>query len=573
MAEHPEGNKSRSQALIDFVGKAWSFFLGIIGALTAINEFIKLVQGDQSLATWMIAIAGLLTLLAILVYVGWLNSDLLHLSWVRNSARVLMALILLGGAFAVLRIQQRNQERNAKFIILVLDFKGPNPENYAVREDIIRQLNDVLRPYQDETEIIGDSTYISEDEGSNKAIEVGKKYRADLVLWGKYQIQDETARVTVHVENLTELSRRTLPSSDNYIDEAPVDHFQFEDRLSKQSGAIALFISGMTRYEVRDFAEAEKRIGEAITLGEWPDQLESKAMLYFYRGYARLQIKDFERSTEDYTEVIRLLNTSPLEHKTQISKAYNNRGQGYRELGKDEMAEADYKEAIATDPKHLNPYFNLGELYTDLKEYQLATSQMSAVLGIDGNNAAAHNNIGYIYQQQDEYAKAIPEFDKAIELEQDYYLAYHNRGYSHEKLGEIDQAIADYTQSIHYNPEYARAYNNRGNLYIDKEQLDLAIQDLTQAITLEPSYEKAYRNLGRAYGKQSDYPSALSNFSKAIDLAPDDPWAYYYRGLTYAYLEQKDLAIADYRTAQSYTQEADLQQKIYTELKKLGVQP
>ena len=319
MAENPEGNKSRSQAVIDFVGKAWSFFLGIIGALTAINEFIKLVQGDQSLATWMIAIAGLLTLLAILVYVGWLNSDLINRPWVRNSARVLMALILLAGALAALRIQQRNQERNAKFTVLVLDFKGPNPENYAVREEIIRQLNDVLRPYQEETEIIGEGTYISEDEGSNKAIEVGKKYRADLVLWGKYQIQDEIARVTVHVENLTELSRRTLPPSDNYIDEAPVEHFQFEDRLSKQTGAIALFISGMTRYEVKDYLEAERRIGEAITIGEWPDQLESKAMLYFYRGYARLQIKDYEHSVEDYTEVIRLLDTSPLSIKRKSS--------------------------------------------------------------------------------------------------------------------------------------------------------------------------------------------------------------------------------------------------------------
>jgi tetratricopeptide (TPR) repeat protein len=539
MAENPEGNKSRSQAIIDFVGKAWSFFLGIIGALTAINEFIKLVQGDQSLATWMIAIAGLLTLLAILVYVGWLNSDLLHRPWVRSSARALMVLILLGGAFAVLRIQQRNQERNAKFTILVLDFKGPQPENYPVREDIIRQLNDVLRPYQDETVIIGDNTYVSEDEGSNKALEVGKKYRADLVLWGKYQIQDENARVTVHVENLTELSRWTLPTSDNYIDEAPVDHFQFEDRLSKQSGAIALFISGMTRYEVKDYAEAEKRIGEAITIGEWPDQLESKAMLYFYRGYARLQIKDFERSIEDYTEVIRLLGTSPLEHKSQIAKAHNNRGEDYRGLGNDEMAEKDFKEALAIDPKYLNPYFNLGALYIDSKEYELAISQMTTVLSIDANNAAAHNNIGYIYKQQGEYSKAIPEFDNAIEL----------------------------------NPEYAKSYNNRGNLYIDQEQLDLAIQDLTKATTLDPSYEKAFRNLGRAYAKQADYQSALSNFSKAIDLAPDDPWAYYYRGLTYAYLDQTDLAIADYRTAQTYTQDAELQQKINTELTKLGVGP
>ena len=550
MTSNPIPAQPWYQPIVDFVKKVWLVFTTVSTAVADIIAFIKLGEGEQELFVWVIAIGLLLILLVILIYIGWLNRESANRPLLRNSARLITIIIFLIGAVASIQIYQRNVERNAKFLILVLDFTGPDSDNYPIRQDIVQQLRDTLKPYEAETEVIGEDLQITEDEGSAKAVEIGKSYKADLVLWGRYQIQDSIARVTVHVENLANLSRNTLPLSEDYVDESPTDHFQFQDKLYKQSGAMALFISAMTRYEVKDYAEAERRLNEAIELGEWPDQLVPQTILYFYRGYSRLQNKNYQESINDFNKVVELLSESTIsEAKLRTAKAYNNMGIAFEGLSQIDEAISSYQKAISSDGSFLNARHNLGITYSNLGDFDSAQAEFEKVLVIDPENLAAYNNIGVNLERQGDYQRSIDAFAKAIAIDPSYYLAYLNKGFTYEKLGQIDQAIEDYSEAIRLNSEYAKSYNNRGNLYINLKLYDLAIIDLEKAVYLDPTYEIAYRNLGRAHSCVKEYRAAIDDFTKAIEIAPGEVYSYVDRGGVYRELEQYDLALQDYGKA------------------------
>ena len=495
----------------------------------------------------------------------------LHARNYQKFARIGLIVILLGAVVGAYGVYQHNNERNAKFIVLVLDFIGPDPLTYQVKDEMVKQLKNALEPYQAESEVIGTvNIQVTEGKGSPEAIKIGKANNADLVLWGRYQIEDTYVKVTVHVENLAGLSRRTLPSKD-YTEPSVTDQFQFEDKLSDQFVAMALFISGMTRYEANDFSSAEERLNAAIELGVWPDQLVSNTILYFYRGYSRLQLKKYPESIADFNKVIESLSSSSDPEKLlRTAKAYNNIGKAYEGLGEPEEAINYYKEAIASDATYITARLNLGIAYGNSGQLNLARSEFDQILGIDPNNLSAYNNIGWLLQKTGDLQGSITKFNQALEIDSSYYLSYYNRGFSYQQLGQMDRAIADYNQAIRKNPDYPKSYNNRGNLYINQGKYDSAIADLNEAIRLDSTYAKPYMNLGRVYEMMGKYAIAIENFNSAIKYDPQDPWVYYYRGRTYIALNQNEPAASDFKMALSLTKEEQLIQLVNTELQKLG---
>jgi tetratricopeptide (TPR) repeat protein len=74
--------------------------------------------------------------------------------------------------------------------------------------------------------------------------------------------------------------------------------------------------------------------------------------------------------------------------------------------------------------------------------------------------------------------------------------------------------------------------------------------DLNRAVKLALQDPWAYNKRGMVWFCQGEYRQAVADFSMAIRLAPDSPYAYFFRGNMYRFhLDQKELAIADYRRA------------------------
>jgi tetratricopeptide (TPR) repeat protein len=193
---------------------------------------------------------------------------------------------------------------------------------------------------------------------------------------------------------------------------------------------------------------------------------------------------------------------------------HNSRGISWREKGYDDVALADFDEAIRLDPRSATARTSRGNLLGDKGENDKAIADYDAAIRIDPKLAPAFSNRGLTYLVKGDAARAIEDLDQAILLAPDLADAYNNRGHAWRARGDASRAIADFSRVIQLDPKFADAYD-------------------TLALTLATS----------ADAKVRDGKKAVAQAQRACELTS---WknAYYLNTLAAAYAEAGDLATA-----------------------------
>jgi len=201
------------------------------------------------------------------------------------------------------------------------------------------------------------------------------------------------------------------------------------------------------------------------------------------------------------------------------------------------------KQAIALDPRFVNPLVSLGELqrgagkYAEAKEYYYKTIQLkdpegsaNAWLGlaityainrnldssgISFRNAIAakpffpevHSNYGNyfdmkreMYERQGNMAEmnrmadsALTQYGLAIAQNPDMYAPYLNRGRMHQRMKRCDEGMADFEKALELRPEMGEIFYARSYCYTMRGNKAAALQDVEKALSL------GYRNIDPAY--------------------------------------------------------------------------
>ena len=241
------------------------------------------------------------------------------------------------------------------------------------------------------------------------------------------------------------------------------------------------------------------------------------AMEWFDKGYAET---DENLRIEYYTKAIEL---SP-----QHAASYNNRGDAYQALGKEQEAFQDFSGAIQFNPEFAPAYINRGNINQKRGKHQEAIQDFSRAIQLESNYTLAYNNRGMSYKNLGRYEEALLDFNQAIQLEPKFVSAYFNRGDVYRKLGKDNEAILDYTKAIELDPNFALAYNNRGLSYDKSGKYQQAIQDYKKAIEIIPDYAAAYYNLGIAYWTLNRWKDVVQAWEKSLELNPDQSYIIQY---------------------------------------------
>ena len=119
--------------------------------------------------------------------------------------------------------------------------------------------------------------------------------------------------------------------------------------------------------------------------------------------------------------VMALESRQPAE--TQIAQGNNqdaighyNRGVGYIQQEKYDLALAEFTKAININPRYAEAYLNRGFLYEQQEKPDLALSDYNQALNINPRFAEAYSNRGILYYSLQEREKAIRDFRQAAEL-------------------------------------------------------------------------------------------------------------------------------------------------------------
>jgi tetratricopeptide (TPR) repeat protein len=226
--------------------------------------------------------------------------------------------------------------------------------------------------------------------------------------------------------------------------------------------------------------------GEAMPREVVPGAKVLEALLEL--GSQHMAAGRFEPALKAFTDAA---NRAPLEPRPLYM-----RGSCYQKMGKLNEAEADFRDALAKDPKGhddqtVKVRAELGAVLTDNGHPQEAVPLLEQAAREKPDLFEAHYNLGVAYEQIHEYPKAVESYTRATKLKPvdpnpraNQSDAYYNLGAALRKSGHLEAAIAPTREAVQLAPDKAYTHYNLSLLLSDAKRYDEAVAEMMAAIQL-----------------------------------------------------------------------------------------
>jgi signal transduction histidine kinase len=231
-------------------------------------------------------------------------------------------------------------------------------------------------------------------------------------------------------------------------------------------------------------AEALVSLDRALAIEpERTDSLQARAEIRIQRG-------DYAEALEDYHRLHRLWAAEGVAAPAAVA-LHLNVGTIYEQVGDRESARSHYRDAIALDPKAIEPALRLATLFAserprkpDHREeaIRLLVTVLERGDGEPELIARACFLLGSLY---DDTPERYPE------------------------------AFAAYQRGLAVQPEHASAHNNLGALYMRQGDVVRAREHLERALALDPGSRNVHRNLARLVYHQMTIEEGEKLFTRA----------------------------------------------------------
>ena len=185
--------------------------------------------------------------------------------------------------------------------------------------------------------------------------------------------------------------------------------------------------------------------------------------------------------------------------------------------GKYTEAVRDYTSAIR-DHKHVyKAYYNRGNCYRKMGRMEDSLSDMRKAVDIEPRNPAGHNNLGLTLFEAGKYDDAVASFTEAVAIDDRNPTFYNNRGLALYHKGDLEAALADLNEAVSRDSSKRpdpNFYFNRGNTRSRHEQK--AILDFSEAVRLAPAEARHLHPLRQQMDGEAEL--ALEQFRLALKL-------------------------------------------------------
>jgi Flp pilus assembly protein TadD len=240
------------------------------------------------------------------------------------------------------------------------------------------------------------------------------------------------------------------------------------------------------------FAEAARELGVAARdrpkdLAVWVDL-----------GRAYVGAGDAKGAVDAFSHAVEL---SPHEARLQVFLGHAH------ELGRQyDLAEADYRKAIAIAPERAYPYRVLGARLLRWGRPEEAIGPLQRALSLDDSHAETHNayaialvRVGRAPEAEAAFRRAIARFPEERSLRLGLAAMLINASH-------YDQALDVYGELLSRWPTFAPAHVGRAVLFAELGQKAEAERELEAALALQPNNADYRARLDRLRGAQSRAP-------------------------------------------------------------------
>jgi tetratricopeptide (TPR) repeat protein len=197
-------------------------------------------------------------------------------------------------------------------------------------------------------------------------------------------------------------------------------------------------------------------------------------------------------------------------------------------LGESAAAIDDYRNAVASNPKHLGALMALADAQVAAGQNDAALATYNQAVQSLPNEPLVYNNQGMLLQTMGRTNDAIQAFSTALQKNPNYFVALTNRGFSYFEGGNPTQAEKDYNASLQLNPNQVGVYTLRANAKLVRGQWKEALADYEVVLKSDPTNYVTHSDIGFAKYFGKDYAGALESFNKVVELQPTayfmNPW-------------------------------------------------
>ena len=188
-------------------------------------------------------------------------------------------------------------------------------------------------------------------------------------------------------------------------------------------------------------------------------------------------------------------------------------------LGREEEAEASYREALAIDPNYEEAHYNLGARLGENNPTE-AEKHFRRALELDPDYGIAYRELGRLLRKQEQFDESEAHVRRAIELEPDDAWAHIYLGELLNRKGDVSQAEDEFHWAPEAELEWAMPVWAQASLYEDRKEWAEATKLYKRALELGPDDKVANMLLGRMLIKRNRRADAKVFLVRALLLDP-----------------------------------------------------
>jgi predicted O-linked N-acetylglucosamine transferase (SPINDLY family) len=244
--------------------------------------------------------------------------------------------------------------------------------------------------------------------------------------------------------------------------------------------ADAWHLIGLLAYENKNYTDALRHISRAIEL--------DGNQATFWSNLAATLLAD-ER-LEEAEQICQLCT----ERFPNAAPGWLVAGNLKKQQGNPFAAAADYRQALAHDPRNPVVLSNLGSVLMVLGELEESQSLLRQALDIQPQLMEVVCNLGVLYRNQGRAEEAEMWFRRALEINPAAAEVHMNLGNCLRQQGKLGMAIASYEQALELNPDLASVYNGIGLVMQDVGRPEEASDFFWRAVEMSHTTQSYWSN-------------------------------------------------------------------------------
>ena len=194
--------------------------------------------------------------------------------------------------------------------------------------------------------------------------------------------------------------------------------------------------------------------------------------------------------------------------------------------GNYDLAEANFNQAVASDPHNLQALYQLGLTLQQKREYSRAVDVYQQVLASNPRMAMVHAEMGLALASMGNKTEALPHLEQALKLQDDSFGLMLATGRAFLLLQDYARAEACLLRAQQLLPSQPMVLVNLFNVYQQWGKTTEAQRYAKLAADADPQDHRLLAETGAFWLEQRDFLSARNDLERAVALDPHDSDAY-----------------------------------------------